>query len=282
MGHKKTICHHSPSLGDGIRNHTMRIFLTICLSILFLPAWPQQDKMMVGAGIGLNRNVILDEYHSPVPYRGIGYMLQLGLNVQNERYYNQLTMIYQKSKISPDINNNSAAHLYRGSIDWIRTYLLKSDAEKWMIYLGFHILSSYDATSHTKWPNNSYSHCLAINLGPSLVMDYAPWTPEVHFYWELSVPVLNYIVRPSLGSILPEGSIRRSLQDIWGVFSGGNLTSLHEYQRICSNLYMSFRDSHGFNIRLGYQWGFQNYPVNNHYQSAYHLLYMAVYYRIKI
>jgi hypothetical protein len=113
-------------------------------------------------------------------------------------------------------------------------------------------------------------------------MDYAPWTKDIHFYWEFSVPVLNYIVRPSLGSILPPGSIDRSRRDAWGIVTGGNLTSLHEYQRICSNLYISFTDSPRFNIRVGYRWSFQNYTVDNHYQSAYHLLYMAVYYRIKI
>ncbi len=259
----------------------MRLFLTICFSILSLHVWPQQNTMMVGVGTGISRHMILDEFLSPMPYHGNGYMLQLGLNQQNDRYYDQLAIIYQKSKISPDIRNNSAAHLYRGSLDWIRTYRLKSEAEKWMIYLGFHILTSYDATSHTNWPNNSYSHCLAFNLGPSLVMDYSPWTTDIHFYWELSIPVLNYIIRPSLGSIIPEGSIRRSRQDTWGVVSGGNLTSLHEYQRIRSNLYISFRDSPRFSIRAGYQWDFQNYTVNNHYQSAYHLLYLAVYYRLK-
>ena len=108
----------------------MRLFLTICFSILSLQAWPQQNTMMVGIGTGINTNMIMDEFHSPMPYRGNGYMFQLGLNQQNDRYYDQLAIIYQKSKISPDIRNNSAAHLYRGSIDWIRTYRLKSEAEK--------------------------------------------------------------------------------------------------------------------------------------------------------
>jgi len=259
----------------------MRLFLTICFSIFSLQAWSQQNTMTLGVGTGISRNMILDEFHSPMQYRGNGYMLQVGLNKQNDRYYDQFAIIYQKSKISPDIRNNSAARLYRGSIDWIRTYRLKSEAEKWMMYLGFHLLSSYDASSHTEWPNNSYSHCLVLNLGPSLVLDYSPWTTDIHFYWELSVPVLNYIIRPSMGAIVPEDSIRRTRQDVWGVVSGGKLTSLHEYQRIRSNLYISFRDSPRFNIRAGYQWDFQNYTVNNHYQSAYHLLYLAVYYRLK-
>lgn len=238
--------------------------------------------MMVDVGTGLNVNTILDEYHSPMPYRGYGYMLHIGLNAQNDRHYDQLAVIYQKSKISPDIDNNSAAHLYRGSIHWIRTFRLRSEAEKWRMYLGFHLLTGYDASSHTNWSNNSYSHCLAVNLGPSFVMDYAPWTKDIHFYWELSVPVLNYIIRPSLGSIIPEGSIKRSREDIWGVVSGGNLTSLHRYQRISSNLFLALQDSPRFKIRVGYRWDFQNYRVNDHYQTANHLLYMSVYYRFKI
>jgi hypothetical protein len=223
----------------------------------------------------------MDEYLSPMIYRGNGYMLQAGLNGQNDRFYGQLSLMYQRTKVSPDINNNSFALYYRGSIDWIRAYRLKSPGEKWSFYLGFHLLTAYHASSHDKWPNNSYSHCMAINLGPSLVLDYAPWTSDVHFYWEFSVPVLDYIVRPSLGSILSDGSIKRSRQDVWGIVTGGRLTSIHEYQRICSNLYVSLSDSPSFNIRVGYQWSFQNYTVNNHYQSAFHLLYMAAYYRFR-
>jgi len=259
----------------------MRLFLTICFSILSLHAWPQQDKMMVGVGTGWNANMILDEFLSPMPYRGNGYMFQVSLNDQNDRFYDKLAIIYQKSKISPDINNHSAAHLYRGSIDWIRTYHLGSEAEKWMIYLGFHFLSSYNASSHTNWPNNSYSHCLAFNLGPSLVIDYAPWQKDLHFMWELSVPVLNYIIRPSLVSIIPEGSIKRSRQDFWGFVSGGSITSLHEYQRIYSNLFISYRVAARFTARAGYQWDFQNYTVNNHYQSVNHLIYVSIYYRFR-
>lgn len=249
--------------------------------MFFLNVLPQEGGKMVGIGTGLNRHMVIDEYLSPMIYKGNGYMLQAGLNEQNSRFYDQLSLMYHRTKISPDINNNSFTLFYRGSIDWIRAYQLKSETEKWSVYLGFHLLAGYHASAHNKWPNNSYSHFLAINLGPSLVLDYAPWTTDVHFYWEFSVPVLNYIVRPSLGSILSDGSIERSRQDIWGVVTGGSLTSLHEYQRICSNLYVSLRDSPSFNVRLGYQWSFQNYTVNNHFHSAFHLLYMAAYYRFK-
>jgi hypothetical protein len=259
----------------------MKAFLTIGLSLLSFFAWTQQDTMMVGIGTGWNANLILDEFHSPMPYRGSGYMLQVSLNEQNDRLYDHLAIVYQKSRISPAIENQSSAQLFRGSINWIRTWRLKNEAEKWMVYLGFHFLTSYNASSHAIWPNNSFSHCLAFNLGPSLVFDYAPWQKDIHFGWELSVPVLNYIIRPSLGSIVPEGSIRRSRQDIWGFISGGRLTSLHEYQRIYSNLFVSYQDATRIAVRAGYQWDFQNYTVNNHYRSANHLIYVAVYCRFK-
>ncbi len=262
-------------------HHSMRAFLTICLSVLYLHAWPQQDTMMVGIGTGWNANMILDEFHSPMPYRGYGYMFQVCLNEQNDSFYDQLALVYQKSRISPDIDNQSSADLYRGNLDWIRAYRLRSKLEKWRIYLGFHILTSYNATSHTTWPNNTYSHCLAFNLGPSLVIDYTPWQKDLHFTWELSVPVLNYIIRPSLGSIVPEGSIRRSRQDIWGFISGGRITSQHEYQRVNSNLFVSCHVGTRMAARAGYQWDLQNYSVNNHYQSVNHLIYVSMYYRFK-
>lgn len=259
----------------------MRLYLTICFFLLTMFTWSQENTIMLGVGTGMNVNRILDEYHSPMTYRGNGYMLQAGLTRQKNRYYEQLAIIFQKSKIRPDIRNNSAAHLYLGSINWIRTYQLKSKSEKWRTYLGFHLFTNYDVSSHSEWTNNGYTHCLAVNSGPSLVLDYAPWTKDIHFFYELSIPVLNYIIRPSLGSIIPEGSISRSNKDVWGLVSGGDLTSLHKYQRMCSTLYMSLRDSRGFNIRFGYQWNYQNYTVNNNYQTANHLLFLAVYFQIK-
>lgn len=259
----------------------MRTLLTICLSMLFLDVWPQADSLMAGLGIGMNRHQVLDEFLSPMSYRGNGYMVQGGLHRQKSQTYGRLTLMYQKTRIRPEINNNSSARLSRGSIDWIRTYRLKGGSMKWKTYLGFQLLADYLASAHSEWPNNSYSHCGAISLGPSLTVDYSPWTPDIHFIWEFSVPVLAYIIRPSLGSILPEGSLARSRQDVWGVVSGGSFTSLHEYQRICSNLCLSLQESAHFKIRIGYQWDFQHYTANNHYRSTFHLLYMAVYYRFK-
>jgi hypothetical protein len=262
-------------------NHTVRIFLASCFSALSLHARAQQDTMMLGIGTGWNANTILDEFHSPMPYRGDGYMFQVCLKEQNDRFYDHLALAFQLGRISPDIDNQSASQLYRGSIDWIRTYRLKGAAEKWMIYLGFHFFASYNATSHVNWPNNSYSYCLALNLGPTLVIDYSPWQRDLQFQWELSLPVLNYVIRPSLGSIVPEGAIRRSREDIWGFMSGGSITSLHEYQRIYSNLFVSYRVTPRIDARAGYQWDFSNYAVNNHYQSTNHLIYVTMYYRFK-
>jgi hypothetical protein len=237
--------------------------------------------MMVGIGTGWSRNAVLDEFISPVKYRGNAFMFQACLNEHNSRYYDQLSLIFQKGRISPDINNNSASDLYRGSIDWIRAYNLKARSVDWTIYLGFHFLTSYAATSHTVWSNNSYSHNLEFNLGPSLVIDYAPWKKDVHFLWEFSTPMLSYIIRPSLGAIVPEGSIKRSKEDIWGFVTGGRISSLHEYQRIYSNLFVSFGISTRLNIRTGYRWDLQNYTVNNPYQAVMHLMYASIYYRFR-
>lgn len=251
------------------------------MAVFPLHTWSQTDTMMVGVGTGWNANTVLDEYLSPMHYRGNGFMFQVCLHEQNDRFYDQLAFIYQKSKISPDTDNNSASHLYRGNIDWIRAYRLKTKPEKWSIFMGFHFLTSYNGTKHTIWKNNNYSHSLVFNLGPSLVINYAPWEKDIHFTWELAVPILNYIIRPSQGSILPDGSIKRSRQDVRGFATGGRITSLHEYQRIYSNLFLSYRISTRFDARTGYQWDFQNYTVNNPYQSANHLLYVAIYYRFK-
>jgi hypothetical protein len=259
----------------------MRSILLISLLILSLPAKSQSDTRMVGFGTGLNVNTILDEYLSPFQYRGNGYMFQVSLDEQNDRFYNHLALIYQKSEGSPDIENNSVSQQYSGNIDWIRAYHLNVKSLKWDIYLGFHILTSYTGISHNRWNNNSYSHNLAFNLGPSLVMDYALWEKAIHLTWEVSVSILNYIIRPSQGSIVPDGAIKRSRYDVWGFISGGKITSIHEYQRIYSNLFVSYRISTRLSARAGYQWDFQNYTVNNQFQSANHQVYIALHYHFR-
>jgi hypothetical protein len=259
----------------------MKTFLTICFSILSGYAWSQQDTMMVGGSTGWNLNAQTDEYLSPMTYRGSGYGFQVSLNKRNERFYDQLDLSYQQSRIRPDMDNQSAADLYRGGIEWIRTYRLKIDSGRWGLYLGFHFLTGYAATSHTQWPNNGYAHCLALNLGPSFVFDYQPWPIHVRLGWELSVPILNYIIRPGLGSIIPEGAVKRSRQDTWGFISGGSITSLHAYQRIHSTFFVSYRISTRLATRAEYRWDFQHYRVNNPYRFVCHGVYLTLYYRFK-
>ena len=259
----------------------MKTFLTICFSVIYGYACSQQDTVMVGGGMGWQVGEQTDEYLSPMTYRGSGYWFQVSLNVRNERFRDQLEFIYQKSRIRPDMDNHSAADLYRGGIEWIRTYRLKRDSDRWDLHLGFHFLTGYAAISHTRWPNNGYSYCLALNLGPSLVFNYQPWPAHFRFGWELSVPVLNYIIRPSLGSIIPEGAAKRSRQDVWGFISGGNITSLHEYQRINSNLFVSCHLSARLAVRAGYRWDFQQYRVDNPYRSVCHGVYLTLSYRLQ-
>jgi hypothetical protein len=259
----------------------MKAILTSSLSILSLLASSQQDTMMVGVGTGWQMYTQLDEFLSPLSYQGNGAMIQVCLQERNDRFYDRLALTYQQSRISPAINNGSTALSYRGNIDWIRAYYLGKGSGRWSTYLGFHFLTTYQAASHEQWPNNSYSHCLALSLGPSLVLDYASQWRGIHVGWEFSFPLLNYIVRPSLGSLYPEGSIRRSRQNAWGVISGGKITSLHEYQRIYSNLFFTFRLAPRLTGRTGYIWDYQRCAINNLYRSASHLVYVTVYFRFQ-
>jgi hypothetical protein len=249
--------------------------------MLPLLACSQQDTMMVGVGIGWHVYTQLDEFLSPLSYRGNGFMIQACLQAQKDQVHDQLALTYQQARISPAINNGSTALSYRGDIDWIRAYHLGKGSKKWSTYLGFHFLTSYQAASHARWSNNSYSHCLALNLGPSLVLDYLPRWRGIHIGWQLSVPLLNYIVRPSLGSILPEGAVIRSRRDAWGIISGGKITSLHDYQRIYSNLTMTCRMAPRITGRAGYSWDFQHCVINNLYWSVNHLVYATFCYTFK-
>ncbi len=211
-------------------------------------------------------------------------MFKVGLDEYKERYYNHVEFIFQNKLIEPEPANESSANLYRGNIDWIRAWRLFTNTEVFNVYLGAHLLASYGGISHNVWFNNSYSYSLGLNLGPSFVLSATPLSSsqDLLIACEVSFPLLNYIIRPSQGSILPDGAITKGENTSWSFITGGSITSLHEYQRIYSNLYISTRIAPKFNIRLGYQTDFQNYTINNKYQSVNRIIYLGIYFRFKI
>jgi len=162
-----------------MRNFFLILYLQISLFILAgFPLHAQSDSMSVSFGTGWNHSKILDEYISPMQYKGGGFLLKLGLDEYNERYYNHVEMIFQNNIIEPDLNNGSSADLYRGNIDWIRAWKLYTDTEILSLYFGAHLLASYGGISHNVWYNNSYSHSLALNIGPSFVLSAVPLQPR--------------------------------------------------------------------------------------------------------
>ena len=217
-------------------------------------------------------------------YKGGGYIIRSGLDKYNDSFYNHIEIIYQKNNIEPELDNESSADLYRGNIDWIRAWKLKTGSDLFSVFIGGHLLCSYGAMNHKVWANNSFSHSLALNLGPSFVLSVTPFSSsqDLLIALEVSVPLLNYIIRPSQGSILPDGTIKNGENTTWTKIIGGSITSLHEYQRIYSNIYLSTRITQRMNIRAGYQVDFQNYSVNNLYQSVNRLIYIGLHYRLKI
>jgi len=241
------------------------------------------DSTSVSLSSGWNHSRILDEYLSPIPYKGGGFLIQTDLEKYNEPLYNHLVIIFQMNKIEPDLENNSSANLFRGNIDWIRGKELKTGGNKFNVFAGGHLLSSYGALSHNVWQNNSYSHCLALSIGPSLIMSLTPFQSpyDLRIAWEVSFPVLNYIFRPSAGSILPEGTLENGEKNFWTILTGGRICSLNDYMRILSNVHLSTRFTKRMNLLIGYKWDFQDYTVDNHYQSVNHLIYMGLSYRFK-
>ncbi len=234
-------------------------------------------------GTGFSFSNIHDEFISPLQYHGGGYLFKVGMDKVSDRVYNHIEFIYHKNKIEPDVDNSSFANFYRWNIDWIRAWKIKSLDGPLSIFLGGHILSTYGAFYHQTWFNNTYSHSLGINVGPSVAVSLQPLSSNKGLLMslELSLPILNYVIRPSHGSILPERAVNTGEENSGTFLTGGSITSLHEYLRIYSNIYLSYQFSPRICGRLGYQWDFQSYSVNNIFQSATHNIYIGLYYRIK-
>ena len=260
----------------------MRILLYPVLLISACIVQAQDDTLHFSAGTGWNYNAILDEAVSPMIYQGHGYSFQVNMDKAGKRYFSRLHLIYQRGFIQPDLENNSAADLYRGQIDWIRVLRLKTGSGFPLISAGGHLLNTYNSTDHARWANNGFSYCFAISLGPSLVVDMLSRgkNENLHLVWEFSLPLLNYVIRPGISSILPEGTINMGNSEKLGIILGGRLTSIHEYQRLLSRLHMEWQVSSRLSLQIGYQWDLQQYNVNNPFKSVNHLLSASVSYRM--
>ena len=80
----------------------MRIFtfMLIFLIGLFIhggfPIQAQPDSMSVSFGAGWNHSKILDEFISPMQYKGGGYLFRTGLDEYNESFFDILPSVNRK------------------------------------------------------------------------------------------------------------------------------------------------------------------------------------------
>ncbi len=93
------------------------IFVLLLFTGLFQlassPLQAQSDSMSVSLGTGWNHSKILDEFISPMQYKGGGYLFRAGLDEYNDSYYNHFEIIYQNNTIEPELDNESSAVLHR-------------------------------------------------------------------------------------------------------------------------------------------------------------------------
>ena len=260
------------------------IFLLLVFSVQ-----AQEDSLPVNTrrlglcgSVGLNRNTLLDNAVSPMLYSGNGTAFGSGLLIERGVSSDRVSLTYQHARISRELDNDSRADLYRAQAEWIRTYRLNQANQKIGLFAGGQVLSGMTALNHEQWTNNGFSYCFNLSLGPAFTIDipYLGSKKNLRMKWDLSLPLMAYVVRPGISSLLPEGAIHRGDLGVWGYVLGGRLTSLHEYLNLRSRLCMEIMITPRIGMQLDYRWVYQQYNVNNDYQSANHLLSAGISYRI--
>ena len=188
----------------------MRSLTVSLLLISFCVAQAQEDTLRFSAGTGWNYNVILDEAVSPMLYKGHGYSFQASMEKTKKKHSGRLSLTYQRARIQPGLENKSMEILYRGQLDWICVFRVKTASGFPVIHIGGHFLTSFHITDHEQWANNDFSHSFAFSLGPSLMANIPLFrkNKNLQLAWEFSFPLLDYVVRPGISSTLSEGTIK--------------------------------------------------------------------------
>lgn len=267
----------------------MKSLLSALLLLLFSTVRAQEDnpladgvKIRIGGSMGPNRHILLDRAVSPMLYSGKGTAFGSGLEIDRGTSLDRFFIAYQHAGVRPGLENGSGADLYNAQAEWVRAYRLNQAGRTVGLYAGGQFLAGMSVVDHEQWSNNGFSYCFTLSLAPGFRIDIpSPGGREyLHLKWDLSLPLIAYVVRPGISSLVPEGTIYRGDLDIWGYALGGRLTSLHEYLNLRSRIYMEIDLSARLGLKLEYMWDYRQYSVNNAYQSANHLVAAGISYRI--
>ena len=267
----------------------MRNIVTVLAILLAFSVQAQEDtlltntgKIQINASIGWYKNTTLENVVSPMLYSGGGIAFGTGLRIDRDISFDQFSMTYQQAGINPNLKNDSRADLYRGQAEWIRAYRLTRLNQSVGIFAGGQLLAGTSVLSHEQWSNNGQSYCFALSLGPGFSIDIPGIgrKENLRLKWDMSLPLITYVIRPGISSLLPEGAIKIGNTDKLGLAFGGEITSLHQYLNLRSRVCMEIDITSSIGLQMEYFWDYQQYNVNNDYKSANHILSAGISYRI--
>ncbi|MBC3787169.1 hypothetical protein [Spirosoma utsteinense] len=251
----------------------MKIRSIILLSVLgYSRAVAQQtdsaDKqLLIGAGFGYM--TIKDLSSSPLRYSGMGATVRLGYEYNQPKSVQRVLFSVQAGGLQNGIRKQSGVSAYKAQLAYSQYWVLNSRPRtSWA--LGGRADVWANARLFNTRENNpvSYDAGTAISIGTQANHSFSGRFSRLAASFQLSVPVVAYVIRPAYGVPYPEAFLQDGVfnhqdQGLTGpLVSSGRVRSTGDFFRLQTTTSLTYSFSNTKTIRLSYDWEYYSIPSN--------------------
>jgi hypothetical protein len=206
---------------------------------------------------------VKDKGMSPLLYTGYGGNFSLGY--QREKIFNRTGyfMDFGYGLLSPDFFDGIRARNYRLNFDvYHQKYVTWIYSGNYKLFAGGSVNTNTAVRDLFYFSNNSvnYEHFTSLSLSGSIrSSNRFIFTRPMDFHYQVNIPVVNFIVRPSYAFSLPTGFFNRENSILKGFWDSGHIESFNNFIRFENSITTTIHLRNKNAFKVGYGWEFYRY-----------------------
>ncbi|MGB3180595.1 MAG: hypothetical protein WBB45_04355 [Cyclobacteriaceae bacterium] len=241
------------------------------------------ERHYLQTGIGLSVLKAKDANLSPLTFSGSGPALQLGF-LKSNRLFEKANIYFSYTPLGHPTAVSTTVESFAFDMGYTRLYPVLILSPGLQVKAGGRASLWGNGRLNSLYSNNllSYELALSAEAAARLSYDLTIGDKDVQLAWDLSLPLLSYIIRPAEGlpypiEYLEDGEFNLEDDGLPGatLFSG-KIGSLHNLRAISADISFTYFLQNSNALTLGYSWNYYDARVYNRAQVASHTLILSL------
>lgn len=218
-----------------------------------------------------------DKGISPLYYSGNNAIISVGQSVRSDIMFRNLEINFYVGKLFPGINPDLTLAQMKNMKTGINYSYMKFISniinERGKLFLGGALETQAAYYEHNQFTNSSFNGYLfsTLNISGSLSYPLINKDRQYLIIFQMQLPVMAAIVRPSYAYIKPQGFMDHSNNNIQRFIKSIEISSVNKFHGISSNISIEYKFNNNDNaFRIGYKWEYIGHQNINMLKSAVH------------